>query len=56
MKSLPIKTQAKERLGDLFIFPQLYLIILKRVLGEHLSQEEKKTDTEPVILDRETLP
>ena len=48
--------QAKERLGDLLIIPWFYLIILKIVLGGHFSEEEKKTDTKPVIPDREALP
>ena len=38
------------------IIPSFYLIILKRVLGEHFSQEEKKTGTKSVIPHREALP
>ena len=55
-KSLSIKNQANLTVGDLLIIPSFYLIILKRVLREHFSQEEKKTDTEHVIPDREALP
>ena len=54
---MSIKTHAKERIGNILIFHLCYLIIiLKGVLREHFSQEEKPTGTEPVILDREALP
>ena len=56
-KKFVYKNQAKERPEDLLIIPKFYLIILKRVLGEHFFlRGKRRIKTKPDIPDREALP
>ena len=56
MEYLYKDSSQREALGSFWITPSFYMIILKRVLGEHFFQDEMKTDTKRVIPDREALP